>query len=147
MKSTQSFEVTQAVYTSLEIPEFKKRIEETSSVEKLLELCKKQNSEDSCRLSGHRKLVKKVLTLATTSEQLIALWDALAVFGSQSWDNNILERMIELIRTREDLDAVYYVFGIEEMELQRRNFIRKIFDKADQLKYPTTCRGVFISSS
>ena len=145
MKSKWSFEVTRDELMNLEIPEFKKRIAESNSIKELLELCKNQK-DDTSRLSGHRRLVKKILTLATTSEQVIALWNVVGYTGPQKWDNPILEKMIELIRTKKDLNAVYYVFGIEEMELKRRNFIRKLFDKADQLKYPRTCRGPFISS-
>jgi hypothetical protein len=147
MKSNWSFGVTQDKLMYLEVPEFKKRINESNSVEELLELCKNQKQEeDTSRLSGHRRLVKKILTLATTSEQVIDLWNVVGYMGPQAWDNPILEKMIELIRTKKDLNAVYYVFGIEEMELKRRNFIRKLFDKADQLKYPKTCRDPFISS-
>ncbi|MCR4285999.1 MAG: hypothetical protein NUW00_03860 [Candidatus Kaiserbacteria bacterium] len=129
---------TQVELEGLEILEFKKRIKEANSAKELLVLCENQrHGEDTRRLSGHRRLVRKVLALATTSEQVIALWNVVGYMGPQTWDNPILDRMIELIQTRKDLDSVYYVFCIEEMELKRRNFIRKIFDTADKLKYPT----------
>lgn len=121
---------------NLEDDEFRAKIEEVNNFSELLLVLDNQTSgehEDFVRLG------EKALTLVTTTEEAIELWNAGGkIAGTEDdFSKRTLEKMVELIRTTEELQAVYYVLSSEENEIKRRQLVRKMFDKADELGYPT----------
>ena len=87
------------------------------------------------------KLFDRVLSFITDLDKAISFWDAGYVPSTQEQDNQLLERMVELIQTTDDLkgvfDRVSEFYGWEDEALKRRGLFRKLFDKADGLGYPT----------
>jgi hypothetical protein len=81
------------------------------------------------------RLFEKAFRLTTTTAEGAILWDD-QDGGNPSRDEQLLVRMLELASSHEDLDIIYHRLTTEENEIRRRNFIRKLFDKADALGYP-----------
>lgn len=125
----------------LEPDEVNARIEAATDFKEICELLfldQEYEGEEEER-SRRSSALKKALELATTSGQATDLWNSTGGDWTTPEENNaILGKMIELIQTQEELFVVYELFSLDAEELQRRQLVRKLFDKADELGYPTT---------
>lgn len=82
--------------------------------------------------------------LFTKAAELIrTTQDAIDVFNNDnrgSSDSDILfcKKMVELAKTHKDIDAIFHIMATvyEQSEIKKRNFIRSLFEKADELSYP-----------
>jgi hypothetical protein len=122
---------------NLEIEEFHAKVDRLNDIGELVALLEYQTSDDR-ECSGVRRLIEKVLASATTVEQLVILYNASWDLLDLGYDTVTFEKMVSLIQSKEDLELVCYVFRTEETELKYRHLLRKVFDKADELGYPTT---------
>ncbi len=122
---------------NLEIEEFHAKVNRLNDIGELVALLEYQTSDDR-ECSGVRRLIEKVLASATTVEQLVILYNASWNLLDLGYDTVTFEKMVSLIQSKEDLELVCYVFRTEETELKYRHLLRKVFDKADELGYPTT---------
>jgi hypothetical protein len=122
---------------NLEIEEFHAKVDELNDIKELITLLEHQGRDDR-ECSGFRRLIEKVLASATTVEQLVILYGALGKVLDLGYDTVTLQKMVSLIQSEEDLELVCFVFRAEEIELKYRHLLRKVFDKADELSYPTS---------
>ncbi len=81
------------------------------------------------------RAIRKAIELVSSVKQGCDLWKALGGFVSTPrQDNRLLNKMVDLIKTEEELRLIYNLLGCEEKEIERRKVIRRIFDKADRLR-------------
>lgn len=91
--------------------------------------------EDENLYDEESRLFEKTFGLITSTDQAAELWDCQNSCDTDR-DERLLAKMLELATNHQDLDVIYLRLSREENEIRRRNFIRKLFDKADDLGYP-----------
>lgn len=91
------------------------------------------------------RLFQKAFGLITTTQEAIELFRESGNYSFYLQEQNpaeedvedmLRDKMLKLAATVDDLDAIYFLLAEEESEIARRSFIRKLFDKADELDYP-----------
>lgn len=119
--------------------DFNQKLKEATGSGQLHELFSRECRWDWRHTPRDRsRLVNRAIELVKNVEQGCDLWNAFSGFVVTSrQDNRLLNKMVDLIKTEEELRRLYYILGCEEQEIERRNIIRRIFNKADRLRIKT----------
>ncbi len=122
--------------------DFSQMLSSATAVAQLIPLLKKPRDtwnqwevEDEEEAEG--RLFETAFSLITSTSETSALWEVNNT-SSPEGDHRLWEKMLELAREHSDLDIIFdnIAENYQREEIQLRNFIRRIFDKADELKYP-----------
>ncbi len=88
--------------------------------------------------ADYTRAIERAIELVSNVEEGTTLFANMSSYGgSAAADNLLLNRLVDLIGTEEDLNSLYHELAMMEDEIKRRNIIRRIFDKADELGIET----------
>lgn len=91
-------------------------------------------NDDDEMFADHTRVIERAIELVASLEEGILLFCNMSSYGgSATADNLLLNKLVDMIKTEEELNSLYHELATMEDEIKRRNIIRRIFDKADEL--------------
>ena len=111
--------------------EFEAELSNRNTAKELAELYSHYNSDHPDNTAGQR-VFDKAMELIATVDDAAYLW--VATRSSIDKTNAVLVKMLEFANEEEDLDNI--LLTLSEEGVSRRDFLRLVFDKADQLGIP-----------